>query len=143
MVVNEDGLITENQNTLDNVQVDTNSINDVIIKNTEEPKPEVIQDENFDLESNEQLSNNLSVSVNGTKELDDTNLTTSDPENKNQTVVALKSTDEETANTTCLALTVRKSYNLSIVKNSIFTTLRVSWKVALSTFVLNILKLFF
>lgn len=49
----------------------------------------------------------------------------------------------ETAETNCLALTVRKDYNMSIVKNSIFTTLRVSWKVALSTLLLNILKLFF
>ena len=50
---------------------------------------------------------------------------------------------KETAETNCLALTVRKNYNLAIVKNSIFTTLRLSWKVALSTFLLNVLKLFF
>lgn len=108
MVVNEDELITENQNTLDNVQVDVDSIDNEVIENTEDSTIEV-----------------------------------SDSNNTPQSVVALKSTEEETATTTCLALTVRKSYNLAIVKNSIFTTLRVSWKVALTTFVLNILKLFF
>ena len=108
MVVNEDGLITENQNTLDDVQIDIDSIDNEVIENTEDSTIEV-----------------------------------SDSDNNHQPVVALKSTEEETANTTCLALTVRKSYNLAIVKNSIFTTLRVSWKVALTTFVLNILKLFF
>ena len=109
MVINEDGLITENQNTLDNTQIDTEAIS------SEEDltdKAEIVTEENFDLESNEQPSTDLS-------------------------------TKDETANTNCLALTVRKSYNLSIVKNSIFTTLRVSWKVAISTFVINILKLFF
>lgn len=50
---------------------------------------------------------------------------------------------KETVETNCLALTVRKNYNLSIVKNGFFTTLRVSWKVAISTFILNIIKLFF
>ena len=109
MVINEDGLITENQNTLDNTQIDTEAISSA---EDSTDKAEIVTEENFDLESNEQISNDLSAK-------------------------------EETANTNCLALTVRKSYNLSIVKNSIFTTLRVSWKVALSTFVLNILKLFF
>ncbi len=51
--------------------------------------------------------------------------------------------EKETVETNCLALTVRKDYNLSIVKNSILTTFRISWKVALSTFILNVLKLFF
>ena len=51
-------------------------------------------------------------------------------------------TENEDNHSNCLALTVRKDYNLSIVKNSIFTTLRVSWKIAISTFILNILKLF-
>lgn len=109
MVINEDGLITENQNTLDNTQIDTEAISSA---EDSTDKAEIVTEESFDLESNEQISNDLSAK-------------------------------EETANTNCLALTVRKSYNLSIVKNSIFTTLRVSWKVALSTFVLNILKLFF
>lgn len=51
--------------------------------------------------------------------------------------------EKETVETNCLALTVRKDYNLSIVKNSILTTFRISWKVAISTFILNVLKLFF
>ena len=50
---------------------------------------------------------------------------------------------KETAQTNCLALTVRKNYNLSIIKNSFTTGLRVSWKIAVSTFFLNLLKFLF
>ena len=52
------------------------------------------------------------------------------------------SSKNETVETNCLALTVRKDYNLSIVKNTILTTFRFSWKIAFSTLILNILKLF-
>ncbi len=50
---------------------------------------------------------------------------------------------EETDKANCLALTVRKDYNISIIKNSIFTTFRYSYKIAFSAFLLNLLKLFF
>lgn len=43
----------------------------------------------------------------------------------------------------CLALTVRKDYNLTIVKNIFTTTGRLSWKVILSTLVLNFLNMIF
>ena len=49
----------------------------------------------------------------------------------------------ETVETNCLALTVRKDYSLSIFKNSIFTSIRMSIKVAVLTAILNIIKLFF
>ena len=64
-------------------------------------------------------------------------------ENTSNNTTTEETKKKETAETNCLALTVRKNYNLSIVKNGIFTTLRMSWKVALSTFILNVLKLFF
>ena len=50
---------------------------------------------------------------------------------------------KQTVETNCLALTVRKNYNFSIAKNTVFKTIRMSIKVAISTFVLNVLKLFF
>ncbi len=53
------------------------------------------------------------------------------------------SSKNETVETNCLALTVRKDYSLSIFKNSIFTSIRMSIKVAFATFILNILNLFF
>lgn len=43
----------------------------------------------------------------------------------------------------CLALTVRKDYNLTIIKNIFTTGGRISLKVALSTLVLNFLRMFF
>lgn len=50
---------------------------------------------------------------------------------------------DKTIEANCLSLSVRKDYNLSIIKNSIFTTLRYSYKIAFSAFLLNLLKLFF
>lgn len=43
----------------------------------------------------------------------------------------------------CLALTVRKDYNLVIVKNIFTATGRLSWKIILSTLVLNFLRMMF
>lgn len=44
--------------------------------------------------------------------------------------------------TNVLALTVRGDYKLSIAKNAFFKTLRMSLKVAFSTFFLNIARIF-
>lgn len=107
MVINEDGLITENQNELKDNNVTNAEDTCVLSEETSE------NEENFDLESNNVSSSDANIDTNN-----------------------------EDTHSNCLALTVRKDYNLSIVKNSIFTTLRVSWKIAISTFILNILKLF-
>ena len=48
--------------------------------------------------------------------------------------------NQEVAN--CLALTVKKDYNLSIVKNVVVKAFRNAWKIALSIFTLNFLKFF-
>ncbi len=162
MVINENGLITENQNT-----------QDVKLTNTEDFEINNGLEKNFDLNSNEKSE--ISIEnvkdekssvfsdnglANSTITLDDSFV---DPikdcfesdelaKSTNQTDLCepIELTEQtntaepkETAETNCLALTVRKNYNLSIVKNGIFTTLRMSWKVALSTFILNVLKLFF
>ena len=50
--------------------------------------------------------------------------------------------ENKTAETTCLALTVRKDYNLSVFKNSVLKTFKVTLKVTLCTFFLNLLSLF-
>ena len=49
--------------------------------------------------------------------------------------------NEETEATNCLALTVRKDYNLSILKNKMVTTFRVTSKVVFCAFFLNLLTL--
>lgn len=43
----------------------------------------------------------------------------------------------------CLALTVRKDYNLTVAKNIFTTSWRMSLKIALSTLALNFLRMFF
>lgn len=43
----------------------------------------------------------------------------------------------------CLALTVRKDYNLMIVKNIFTASGRLSWKIVLATVVLNFLRMIF
>lgn len=51
--------------------------------------------------------------------------------------------DENIPEPNCLALTVRKDYNLTIFKNVFTKTGRLSLKVALSTLVLNFLRMLF
>lgn len=53
------------------------------------------------------------------------------------------STPNEDNQANCLALTVRKDYNLTIIKNIFTTSGRMSLKIALSTLVLNFLRMFF
>lgn len=54
------------------------------------------------------------------------------------------STDENNSSevVNCLALTVKKDYSLSIVKNVVVRTLKNIWRVAVSIFTLNLLKFF-
>ena len=49
---------------------------------------------------------------------------------------------KETVETNCLSLTVRKNYNISIFKNTVFTTFRITCKITIFTIVLNFLSLF-
>ena len=64
-------------------------------------------------------------------------------DNENTKNTELTDEKKETVETNCLALTVRKDYSLSIWKNSFITGLRVSWKIAISTSILNLLKFLF
>lgn len=53
------------------------------------------------------------------------------------------SNDTDTPEPNCLALTVRKDYNLVIVKNIFTASGRLSWKIVLATVILNILNMLF
>ena len=133
MIITEDGLITENQDTLqEKTFIDTeetnikeiDSDNIDLTSNDNNLKPEsIFSDENDDSKGNDNLS-----SIN-----EETNLDSS----------IEKNTGKESIETNCLALTVRKDYNFSIAKNTVFKTIRMSIKVAISTFVLNLIKLCF
>lgn len=61
-------------------------------------------------------------------------------ENAKESLVETENQSPEVAN--CLALTVKKDYNLSIVKNVVVKAFRNAWKIALSIFTLNFLKFF-
>lgn len=168
MVINKEGLITENQNT----QVQNECTNENI-------KDYNSTENIFDLESNNQILANLDNNINDSLSTKiDSNveenrlyqtsnknlLETESSENKDipksseffentnnsNNIIGLKenknskiSEKKETIETNCLALTVRKDYNFAIAKNTVFKTIRMSIKVAISTFVLHILRLFF
>lgn len=52
--------------------------------------------------------------------------------------------DIASANTSnCLALTIRKEHKLVAVKNVFLHTIKVTWKVVVSTITLHVLNLFF
>ena len=65
-----------------------------------------------------------------------------DIENRNDSVsdtINLK--DANTSN--CLALTIKKEYKLGSIKNVFIHSLKVTWKVIVSTVTLHFLKIFF
>lgn len=150
MVINRDGLITENQNA----QVKDKTFNKELAENG-------LLKNSFDLNGNNHAKTNLigkeTVNIDTfnkeeqTQKIDDTSSLSIDgansvPSNDNffeTTDESTSSEDTETVETNCLALTVRKDYNYAIAKNTVFKTIRMSIKVAISTFVLNLIKLFF
>lgn len=133
MIITENGLITENQDTLQEktfidteetniTEIDSDNID--LTRNDNNLKSEsILSNENVNTKKNDTLSSiNIATSLDSSIE---------------------KNTEKESIETNCLALTVRKDYNFSIAKNTVFKTIRMSIKVAISTFVLNLIKLFF
>ena len=109
------------------------------IENTSEDTLEDIEDNavniilNNEVNTTEDSNNEVSETeeiVN--TETEDEIVSTADTEN---------SEDFEVSN--CLALTVKKDYSLSVVKNVVIRTFKGIWKVAISIFTLNIIKFFF
>ena len=151
MVIDEKELITENQNkqkvksqilntkeSLKNEDFDLtskkyNNENNNIDTNS--------YDNNIDGSSNIELASNNSTSedlITTTSQEENSALSDTNPKNEMETTA-----EKETVETNCLALTVRKDYNFSIAKNTVFKTIRMSIKVAISTFILNLIKIFF
>ena len=71
----------------------------------------------------------------------DESLTQKEDMLKTETDLSINNDDIPEPN--CLALTVKKDYNLTIVKNVFTTTGRLSWKVILATIALNFLNMIF
>lgn len=156
MVINKDGIITENQDEPKNSNVFNYKIEEVsennavvdsgrcTIENLETDADEKSID-NLVIDSNKNSTDNFTLDATESPTVNfassSSNISLDIKESSEEVAITSGANDED-VHSNCLALTVRKDYNLSIVKNSIFTTLRVSWKIAISTFILNILKLF-
>ena len=164
MVINKDGLITENQNTRvqnktaneelkennvvqdnfgfssNNNQIITNLINrDLTLKNDmlENSKASNLKDgslDNGDSYEAVEISESLSEISKSSSEAETVETISEEH---------ASTTEKETVETNCLALTVRKDYNYAIAKNTVFKTIRMSTKVAIPTFLLNLIKPFF
>lgn len=50
--------------------------------------------------------------------------------------------DSSATTVNCLSLTVKKDYSLSIVKNIVVRTLKGTWRVSISIFLLNLFNFF-
>ncbi len=64
---------------------------------------------------------------------------TSDEQNESNNSVDISTEDANTTN--CLALTIQKDHKLIAVKNVFFKSIRMTWKVVVSTITLWIIKL--
>ena len=100
------------------------------IKDEDKDSKTIIEDL-ADNSNNETISNNLSEQISDKIDTYDNDFEKHNLPEENKT-----------AETTCLALTVRKDYNLSVLKNSVLKTFKVTLKVTLCTFFLNLLSLF-
>lgn len=120
-VITPEDIVLENIENTESKTLDENSIN-------EENHSFNDLDINTACEENEESSENIS-------------LVSEEPLNNSENQEVLEK--KETVETNCLALTVRKNYNISIFKNTVFTTFRVTCKVTIFTLVLNFLSLFF
>lgn len=100
---------------------------------------------NLESEKLYDLENNLDTmdNINQNQECNIANPLESEQPSIDFSETSIETTDNsnsEVAN--CLALTVKKDYSLSIVKNVFIKTLKNTWRIALSIFTLNILKFF-
>ena len=97
------------------------------IEKTLEKDSDKITDNNFidaETSQNEEITENLEERKN------------IEPKNSNELVGC----NQEFSN--CLALTVKKDYSISVVKNIFVRTVKGIWKVAISIFTLNIIKFY-
>ncbi len=95
-------------------------------------KDELMPDvqENINLEINENINEQIPEELKNSLEIPD--------ETSNESI----NIQTEEANTTnCLALTIQKEHKIIAAKNVIMHSIRMSWKVAVSTITLALIKL--
>ena len=89
---------------------------------------------------------NLKDSLNSILSVVDTNSdntaidSTATNNTKDYSLAVIDNNIDQTTN--CLALTVRDNYHMVVIKNAFKKSFRISWKVALSIFVINFLNMF-
>ena len=93
-------------------KVEENSKNDILKENTDFESNDELEDSTENLKQEEQ--NDVSEKI----EIDDSNMTN------------------------CLALTIKEEYKLVKIKNIFIHSLKITWRVMVSTIALNILKIF-
>ena len=115
---------------------------DEIIQNTTNQILKTDENEIFHKEDISEFDVNLSSELLDTlQENDDIDNIDTQKEQNNPTPEKI---DIEDANTTnCLALTIKEEHKLVAVKNVFIHSLKVTWKVIVSTIALHILKIFF
>ena len=62
--------------------------------------------------------------------------------NLESTNISCLVTNENASTTNCLALTIQKEHKIVAIKNVFWRSIRMSWKVAVSTITLALIKLF-
>lgn len=105
----------------------------------ESKTPNILEENvNNDTQENNSNQDNLIDNKNDLQIVE--NVSLENTENVEESPIEIENQNPEVAN--CLALTVKKDYNLSIVKNVVVKAFRNAWKIALSIFTLNFLKFF-
>lgn len=103
-------------------------------------------DENIEIDDLNNIYNNFSEDINSGTSLQNTTETDMDTDIDNNIInnAAPEKINFEDSNTTnCLALTIKEEHKLVAVKNVFIHSLKVTWKVIVSTIALHILKIFF
>ena len=97
----------------------------------------------IDLES-EKL-NYLDQTLDNTDNVEQENTSDKNVTNLDNTIQEERTTQENESSevVNCLALTVKKDYSLSIVKNVVVKSFKNIWRIAISIFTLNFIKFFF
>ncbi len=89
--------------------------------------------------------NDLDQTLDNTDNVEQENTSDKNVTNLDNTIQEERTTQENESSevVNCLALTVKKDYSLSIVKNVVVKTFKNIWRIAISIFTLNFIKFFF
>ncbi len=97
----------------------------------------IVNDNINDTDTDNELDSTIDTSI---ENIEEDLVEPSEEDNSEESAVAI--VDAQSPGVNCLYLTVKKDYNLSIIKNKIKRALKGSWRVAVSVFILNFLSSF-